>query len=150
MTQGRSCLFKIAMASGACSAASMAASSSGVSGLEPSTTKKASWQDCAAWNERSTPRCSTVSLVSRMPAVSSKRRRCRPRVTVCSTASRVVPGMSVTMTRSKPASALSRLDFPAFGAPRIAACTPFLMKLPRRQEERSASSFFEADVNVSA
>lgn len=33
-----------------------------------------------------------------MPAVSTRRTRCRPNVTVCSTVSRVVPGMSVTMT----------------------------------------------------
>ena len=44
--------------------------------------------------------CSTASAVSRMPAVSMSRRSTPPQVTVSSTVSRVVPGMSVPMARS--------------------------------------------------
>ena len=74
--------------------------------------------------ERWTPSASTVSSVSRIPAVSISRSRVEPTMTDSSTVSRVVPGMSVTMARSKPASALSRLDFPTFGRPTMAAATP--------------------------
>ena len=54
----------------------------------------------AALRLRSTPNCSTASAVSWIPAVSMSRRRVPPQVTVSSTVSRVVPGMSVTMARS--------------------------------------------------
>ncbi len=43
-----------------------------------------------------------------------------PRSSTVSTASRVVPGISLTSTRSRPRSALTRLDLPTFGRPRIA------------------------------
>ena len=43
-----------------------------------------------------------------------------PRSSTVSTASRVVPGISLTIRRSRPSSALTRLDFPTFGRPRIA------------------------------
>ena len=47
-----------------------------------------------------------------------------------STTSLVVPGISVTMARSVPEHALSRLDFPTFGLPTIATCSDELMMLP--------------------
>ena len=43
-----------------------------------------------------------------------------PRSSTVSTASRVVPGISLTISRSRPRSALTRLDLPTFGRPRIA------------------------------
>ena len=128
------------MASGASSAASIARRSSSVRGRESSTTNRATSQSFAASTERSTPIFSMTSSVSRMPAVSTRRTRCRPSVTVCSTVSRVVPGMSVTITRSKPESALRRLDFPAFGLPRMVTLTPDRTIRPRWQEESSAES----------
>ena len=47
-----------------------------------------------------------------------------------SMASRVVPGISVTMARSSRRSALSRLDFPTFGFPTIAVVRPSRRILP--------------------
>ncbi len=44
----------------------------------------------------------------------------RPHARRVSIASRVVPGMSDTIARSSPSSALSRLDLPTFGRPTIA------------------------------
>ena len=140
ITAARSCLFKIAIASGASSAAPIARRSSSVSGLESSTTNSAASQSFAASIERSTPIFSITSCVSRMPAVSTSRTRCRPSVTVCSTVSRVVPGMSVTITRSKPDRRLRRLDFPAFGLPRMTALMPDCTIRPRWQEASSAVS----------
>ena len=43
-----------------------------------------------------------------------------PRVKTVSIASRVVPGVSETITRSSPRSAFTRLDLPTLGRPRIA------------------------------
>lgn len=75
---GRSCLFRIAIASGASSAAPIARRSSSVIGLESSRTYSATSQSFAASIERSTPIFSITSCVSRMPAVSTSRTRCRP------------------------------------------------------------------------
>ncbi len=44
--------------------------------------------------------------------------------------SRVVPGCSVTMATSAPASALSRLDLPTLGAPTSATCRPSRSSAP--------------------
>ena len=46
--------------------------------------------------------------------------------------SRVVPGISVTIAASCPASAFRRLDFPAFGRPAITTCSPSRSALPCR------------------
>ena len=93
-------------------------------GTEPSHTKIARSASSKALRERSTPMASRVSWVSRIPAVSVSRRRVEPTITVSSTVSRVVPGMSVTITRSQPARAFKRLDFPTLGRPTMAAETP--------------------------
>ena len=57
-------------------------------------------------------------------SVSVSRRRVEPTITVSSTVSRVVPGISVTITRSQPARAFKRRDFPTLGRPTMAAETP--------------------------
>ena len=41
--------------------------------------------------------------------------------------SRVVPGISVTIARSRPSSVFSSVDLPAFGLPRITHGTPCLL-----------------------
>ena len=56
----------------------------------------------------------------RMPAVSTSRTVRPSHSSVVSIASRVVPGTSLTMTRSSPRSALSSDDLPTFGRPTIA------------------------------
>ena len=56
----------------------------------------------------------------RRPAVSTSTNVRSPRTSTVSIASRVVPGISETMTRSWPSSLLTRLDLPTFGRPRIA------------------------------
>jgi hypothetical protein len=52
-----------------------------------------------------------------MPAVSIRTISLRPHVSCVSMASRVVPGMALTMARSSPRRAFSRLDLPTFGRP---------------------------------
>ena len=97
---GRSDLLHRARLRGAHLAASMARRSSSVRGCEPSQTNRASSASRAACSERATPRASMASPASRMPAVSVRRSSTRPTRTGSSTVSRVVPAMSVTMTRS--------------------------------------------------
>ena len=55
----------------------------------------------------------------RRPAVSTSSTSASPSTSRAVTRSRVVPGVAETIARSAPASALNRLDFPAFGAPAI-------------------------------
>ena len=79
---------------------------------------------------RSMPICSTLSGLLRKPAVSIMCKG-RPSILIDSfKISRVVPAMSVTMARSCPARALSRLDLPALGAPAITTCIPSCNRLP--------------------
>ena len=66
----------------------------------PSSTSMTSSARRMAARLRSTPRRSTVSAVSRMPAVSVRRRSCPPKRSFSSMVSRVVPGTAVTMARS--------------------------------------------------
>ena len=80
------------------------------------------------------PMLSIVSVVSRMPAVSMKRKVAVPMVMVSSIVSRVVPCMSLTMARSSPTSWLRSVDLVS---PTIATGTPFLMALPTRKEPTS-------------
>ena len=89
-----------------------------------STNNKARSARVMACHVRSIPICSTLSSVSRKPAVSMI---CSgtPSKTMCSrTVSRVVPAMSVTMAISSPAKALSKLDLPTFGCPINTTCNP--------------------------
>ena len=110
------------------------------------------------WKVRSIPRLSIVSLVSRIPAVSIKRKVIPPIFTVSSMTSRVVPWISLTIALSSFSRTFSRVDFPALVSPIIATGTPFFMTFPtlnelarramtssissasRRRAERSANS----------
>ena len=82
---------------------------------------------------RRTPSCSAWSFVSRTPAVSSRRTGTPLMFRTSSRTSRVVPGTGVTIARSVRRSAFSRLDFPTFGQPTIAAVTPSRRTRPSRQ-----------------
>lgn len=93
------------------------------------------------WNVRLMPICSTLSSDCLMPAVSMKRKSVPPMFTVSSIASRVVPCTSLTMAFSSPSSVLSRVDLPALVSPTMATGVPFLMALPRRNEEARRESF---------
>ncbi len=67
---------------------------------------------------------------SRSPAVST-RRNGKPSITACaSMASRVVPGISVTIARSVPSSALKSDDLPALGRPAITSSAPSRSRSP--------------------
>ncbi|CQR22479.1 Uncharacterised protein [Yersinia enterocolitica] len=88
---------------------------------------------------RSIPMRSTSSLASRRPAVSII---CNgiPSIWICSrNTSRVVPAISVTIAASRPANALSKLDFPAFGRPAMTTFIPSRSKLPCRASVRTCS-----------
>ena len=75
-----------------------------------------------------------ASCVSRMPAVSIKRKVIPCNTTVSSMTSRVVPCMSETMALSSLTRRLSSVDFPALVSPIMAVGTPFLMALPSVNE----------------
>ena len=87
------------------------------------------------------PKLSTGSELSLIPAVSIKRRVTPRHSTLSSMLSRVVPAISVTIARSRPAKALSREDLPTLVSPTIAAVMPFLTMLPLRQVSKSARVF---------
>mmetsp|Transcript_17138 Transcript_17138/g.47522 ORF Transcript_17138/g.47522 Transcript_17138/m.47522 type:complete len:275 (-) Transcript_17138:585-1409(-) len=93
----------------------------------------------AAARERSTPKRSTLSTLSRMPAVSSSVRGTPPTTKPASTTSRVVPAISVTIARSLELHALSRLDFPTFGRPTMATVMPERSNVPVRAVRKAAS-----------
>ena len=85
---------------GAASACAMTSRSSSVISPLPSTTAMTSSALLIAARLRSTPRRSTSSSVSRMPAVSIRRSVRRPMRSFSSIVSRVVPGIAVTIARS--------------------------------------------------
>ena len=81
---------------------------------------------------RAIPICSTSSLLSRRPAVSTT---CSGTPSICmvwDTTSRVVPATGVTMASSAPASALSSELFPALGCPAITTLMPSRSSAPWR------------------
>ena len=88
-------------------------------------------------NVRSMPIFSTISSVSRRPAVSMKRKRTPSIFRVSSTVSRVVPCTSETMARSSPSKAFKSVLLPVLVAPAIATGTPFLIAFPSRNESMS-------------
>ena len=90
---------------------------------------------------RSTPICSITSFVSRIPAVSMRRKRMPSMTSVSSIVSRVVPWMSLTIARCSPKSAFRRVDLPTFGEPMIATEIPLRIALPVRKECIRAASF---------
>ena len=127
---GRSALFSTAMARWLAERARTSMSSSPI-GREPSNTARMSADADASAIARSMPACSMGSVVSRSPAVSVTRSRICPTLTFSSIRSRVVPGISVTIARSRPRSVFSRVDFPAFGRPRMTHGTPSRRIRPR-------------------
>ena len=86
------------------------------------------------WKVRSIPILSIASCVSRMPAVSMKRKVIPPMLIVSSMTSRVVPWMSLTIALSSFSRTFSRVDFPAFVSPMIATGMPFLIAFPTLKE----------------
>ena len=77
---------------------------------------------------------STTSFVSRIPAVSIKRKFIPWIFSSSSIVSRVVPAISETMARSSFSKAFKSVDFPTFGSPTIATGIPFLMTFPTAKE----------------
>ena len=92
------------------------------------------WAWSSFWKVRSIPIFSMASCVSRIPAVSIKRKVIPCNTTVSSMTSRVVPCMSETMALSSLTRRLSSVDFPALVSPIMAVGTPFLMALPSVNE----------------
>src|SRR5690348_1640044 len=106
--------------------------------IAPSTTLKTRSARASSARARRMPSPSTTSADSRKPAVSA-RVKSTPYSTIDSrSTSRVVPGMSVTIARSLPASAFSRLDLPTLGSPTITACMPSVRRAPRRAASSKA------------
>src|SRR5699024_5774578 len=83
-----------------------------------------------AFLERSTPMRSTMSSVSRIPAVSTNRNGTPLTLTYSSNVSRVVPGTSVTIALLSCIRLLSIEDLPTFGLPTITVDKPSLIILP--------------------
>ncbi len=54
--------------------------------------------------------------------------------------SRVVPGTAVTIARAAPASALNKLDLPAFGRPTMTTSRPSRSTRPARPSRASVTS----------
>ena len=77
-----------------------------------------------------TPVISTLSSVSRIPAVSTILSVIPSIVTDSSNVSLVVPAMSVTIALSSPKRAFKKEDFPAFGLPTIQVRIPSAIILP--------------------
>ena len=95
----------------------------------------------AALRLRSIPMFSNVSSVSRIPAVSIRRKRIPSKTSVSSIVSRVVPCISLTIARCSPKRALSRVDLPTLGAPMIATGIPLRMAFPVRKEAKRDCNF---------
>ena len=70
------------------------------------------------------PMLSASSRARRIPAVSTSLTGMPPMETVSVTKSRVVPGVAVTMARSRSTRRLKREDLPTFGRPTIASVSP--------------------------
>ncbi|MNT80366.1 hypothetical protein D3C72_2198120 [compost metagenome] len=77
---------------------------------------------------------STISFVSRIPAVSINLKPIPPITNSSSMVSRVVPAMSETMARSSFKRAFSKVDLPTFGSPTMATGIPFLITFPTANE----------------
>ena len=91
------------------------------------------------------PMLSTLSSVSRNPAVSVNLTILFPIVIVSSIKSLVVPGMSDTIALSSSSRELSRVDFPTFGFPNIITFIPsftalFSLKLSISTLQKSSIS----------
>ena len=88
----------------------------------------------------STPKRSTMSVASRRPAVSTRRNGQLGVSMTASMASRVVPGISVTIARLSPSNALKRDDFPTFGRPARTTSAPSRTSSPVRAVASNCSS----------
>ena len=104
--------------------------SSSSSGAEESNTAITASQRSRALCAISTPMRSTISSVSRIPAVSSRQMGISPTSTDSSTTSRVVPATEVTMLLSLPEMRFISVDLPTFGLPAITMTAPSRMILP--------------------
>ncbi len=103
---------------------STSASSSRVIGCEASRTTSTKSASASASIDLRMPIDSASSRASRMPAVSTSLTGMPPIATVSLTRSRVVPGVAVTMARSRSTRRLNKLDLPTFGRPTIASVNP--------------------------
>ena len=132
----------------------MGASSAGGTGsASPSSTTHITASAVSrAARARATPSCSTISPLSRMPAV-SRTRIGKPSITrSASSRSRVVPGTAVTIARSSPTSAFNMLDFPTLGSPPMTKSRPSCKDVPSADLSRmfvSAWSMSAAAVSTS-
>ena len=149
MRSSLSDLFKTAIADGAFFARLIINLSSSVSSHELSNTAITSPASAAAFSALSTPIFSTLSSVSRIPAVSQRRKTALPTFTRSSIVSLVVPAISVTMARSYPSIAFKRDDLPTFGLPITALFTPSFSIFPRSyvpsRALRRLSALFSTD-----
>ena len=94
-----------------------------------------------------TPSLSIASVLSRKPAVSVRCTARPSRSIVISIRSRVVPGISLTIARSVRASAFSRLDLPALGAPATTTLAPRPSNAPGRALSRRLFRASRAKIN---
>ena len=104
--------------------------SSSVKGSLLFNTKRIKSASLNALRERSTPIFSTISSVSRIPAVSTSLNGTPRTLTYSSNTSRVVPATSVTMALLSWIRLFSIEDLPTFGLPTITVDNPSLIILP--------------------
>ena len=128
-------------------ASTASGTASATSGARSQSTRSA----CAiSARARRTPSASALLEVSLRPAMSTRITSWPPRSMATSRTSLVVPGSSVTMATSDFASALSRLDFPAFGGPASATRKPSRMMRPRPTVSIAASISLASEPSESA
>ena len=111
--------------------------SSSVRGRLKSRSTRTKSACCMISLERLTPICSTMSSVSRIPAVSMMRRGTPSMVIISSMISRVVPSISVTMARCSCKISFRREDLPTFGFPMMAVFSPSFSNRPVSKVSRS-------------
>ena len=99
-------------------------------GTDPSITYKIRSACDANFSALSTPIFSTISSVSRIPAVSTMFSIIPFMLTTSSKVSLVVPAISVTIALFSPRNMLRSEDFPAFGLPTITVLIPSFKILP--------------------
>ena len=116
------------------------ARSSSLSGCVASSTTSTSAASASASRLRAMPSCSTSSSASRRPAVSTSSRGMPSREIRSVTRSRVVPGVAVTMARSRSTRRLKSELLPALGRPTMASVSPSWTMRPRANEASSAAS----------
>ena len=123
--------------------------SSGVKSVDPSITQRIISALLIYSRARSTPRASTVSCVSRIPAVSIRRNEIPSMVIYSSMLSLVVPGISVTIARFSRKRAFIRLDLPALGRPTITVVIPSRIRRPVLAVDNNSSIAFKIGTSCS-